>query len=48
MLIGSIILIGGQLIAERIMNFDTPISVIINFLGGIYFIYLILKEGKII
>lgn len=48
MLIGSIILVGGQLIAERIMNFETPISVVINFLGGIYFIYLILKEGKVI
>lgn len=48
MLISSTILVGGQLIAERIMKFETPISVVINFLGGIYFIYLILKEGKVI
>jgi len=48
MLIGSIILVGGQLIAERIMKFETPIGVVINFLGGIYFIYLILREGKAI
>lgn len=47
MLIGSIMLIGGQLIAERIMHFKTPISVIINFIGGVYFIYLILKEGRL-
>ncbi len=46
MLLGSIMLIGGQLIAERILNFKTPISVIINFIGGVYFIYLILKEGR--
>lgn len=50
MLIGSsllsiIALIGGQLIVERIFNFGTPISVIINFVGGIYFIYLLLKEN---
>jgi len=47
MLIGSIMLIGGQLIAERIMHFKTPISVIINFIGGVYFIYLILREGRL-
>ncbi|NLK22265.1 MAG: iron chelate uptake ABC transporter family permease subunit [Epulopiscium sp.] len=47
MLLGSSFLVGGQLIAERIINFSTPISVIINFIGGIYFIYLLLKEEKI-
>lgn len=38
-------LIGGQLLVERIFNFGTPISVIINFVGGFYFIYLLLKEN---
>lgn len=47
MLISSVILVGGQLIAERILEFSTPISVIINFIGGVYFIYLLLKEDKI-
>lgn len=46
-LIGSIALTFGQLMAERIMNFSTPISIIINFIGGLYFIYLLLKESKI-
>lgn len=46
MLISSITLVGGQLIAERIMNFSTPISVVINFVGGIYFIHILLREGK--
>lgn len=47
MLLSSMTLVGGQLIAERIMKFSTPISVIINFVGGIYFICLLLKEDKI-
>ncbi len=44
-LISIMALVGGQLIVERIFNFATPISVIINFIGGIYFIYLLLKEN---
>lgn len=46
MLISSITLVGGQLIAERIINFSTPISVVINFVGGIYFIHILLREGR--
>ena|SRR5690625_3669760 len=41
-----IALLGGQFIVERVFQFDTTISVIINFVGGIYFIYLLLKENK--
>lgn len=44
-LISILALVGGQLVVERIFNFGTPISVIINFIGGIYFIYLLLKEN---
>ncbi|MFA5576818.1 MAG: iron chelate uptake ABC transporter family permease subunit [Tissierellaceae bacterium] len=44
-LIALVALIGGQLLAERVFNFGTPISVIINFIGGIYFIHLLLREG---
>ncbi|WIV13405.1 iron chelate uptake ABC transporter family permease subunit [Proteiniborus sp. MB09-C3] len=47
MLISSITLVGGQLIAERIMNFSTPISVVINLIGGLYFIYLLLREERL-
>ncbi len=47
MLISSITLVGGQLIAERIMNFSTPISVVINLVGGLYFIYMLLREERI-
>ena len=47
MLISSIALIYGQLMVERVFRFTTPISVIINFIGGLYFIYLLLKENKL-
>lgn len=39
-------LVGGQWIVERVFTFSTTLSVIINFIGGIYFIYLLLKESK--
>ncbi|MCH1641883.1 iron chelate uptake ABC transporter family permease subunit [Paenibacillus timonensis] len=45
-LIGFIALVGGQLIVERVFTFTTSLSVIINFAGGVYFIYLLLKENK--
>ncbi|WP_059041577.1 iron chelate uptake ABC transporter family permease subunit [Paenibacillus rubinfantis] len=45
-LIGFIALVGGQLIIERVFTFSTSLSVIINFAGGVYFIYLLLKENK--
>jgi iron complex transport system permease protein len=45
-LISIAALVGGQLIVERVFVFSTPISVIINFIGGGYFIYLLLKERK--
>ncbi|GGH75794.1 iron complex transport system permease protein [Pullulanibacillus pueri] len=46
MLISVIALVGGQLIVEHVLSFSTTVSVIINLLGGIYFIYLLLKENK--
>ncbi|PZE20271.1 iron chelate uptake ABC transporter family permease subunit [Paenibacillus xerothermodurans] len=45
-LISIIALVGGQLIVERVFTFNTTISVIVNLVGGIYFIYLLLKENK--
>lgn len=43
-LISVISLIGGQLLVEQLMNFGVSVSIIINFIGGIYFIYLVMKE----
>ncbi|MFP3719090.1 iron chelate uptake ABC transporter family permease subunit [Niallia circulans] len=45
-LLSIISLVGGLLIVERVFTFTTTISVIINFVGGVYFIYLLLKERK--
>ncbi|MBS5910982.1 MAG: iron chelate uptake ABC transporter family permease subunit [Paenibacillus macerans] len=45
-LISFISLLGGQLLVERVFTFSTSLSVIINFIGGVYFIYLMLKENK--
>ncbi|AOH57018.1 iron ABC transporter permease [Peribacillus muralis] len=46
MLISVVALVGGQFIVERVFTFSTTLSVIINFIGGVYFIYLLLKENK--
>lgn len=45
-LISIVALVGGQFIVERILNFSTTVSIIINFIGGIYFIYILIKEGR--
>ena len=45
-LISMIALVGGQFIVERILNFSSTISIIINFIGGIYFIYILIKQAK--
>ncbi|MBP2242430.1 iron complex transport system permease protein [Cytobacillus eiseniae] len=45
-LIGIIALVGGQFLVEHIFELRTTLSVIINFVGGIYFIYLLLKESR--
>ncbi|MCU9612572.1 iron chelate uptake ABC transporter family permease subunit [Caldibacillus lycopersici] len=44
--ISIIALVGGQFIVENVFTFSTTLSVIINFVGGVYFIYLLLKENK--
>lgn len=41
-----ILLIGGQWVVERIFTFSTTLSVVIEFAGGVYFIYLLLKESR--
>ncbi|WNS75809.1 iron chelate uptake ABC transporter family permease subunit [Bacillus sp. DTU_2020_1000418_1_SI_GHA_SEK_038] len=46
MVMSIIALVGGQWVVERIFTFSTTLSVIINFFGGVYFIYLLLKESR--
>ncbi|KGR91791.1 iron ABC transporter permease [Ureibacillus massiliensis 4400831 = CIP 108448 = CCUG 49529] len=45
-LMSVIALVGGQFIVEHLFEMRTTLSVIINFVGGIYFIYLLLKESR--
>jgi len=45
-LISMIALVGGQFLVEHIFELRTTLSVIINFIGGLYFIYLLLKESR--
>ncbi|MFP5311016.1 MAG: iron chelate uptake ABC transporter family permease subunit [Actinomycetes bacterium] len=42
-LIGAIALVGGQLVLEKVFGFATALSVVIEFTGGILFLYLLLK-----
>lgn len=46
-LLSIITLVGGTYLVSKIFEFNTTISVLINFIGGIYFIYLVLKGNKI-
>ncbi|MFJ8237740.1 iron chelate uptake ABC transporter family permease subunit [Ureibacillus sp. NPDC094379] len=45
-LISIIALVGGQFVVEHVFELKTTLSVIINFIGGVYFIYLLLKESR--
>ena len=42
-LLGVIALVGGQTLFERVFEFDTALSIIVEFLGGLVFIILILR-----
>ena len=46
-LLSLLALIGGQFLVERVFQFNTTIGVIINFIGGLYFIYILLKEERL-
>ncbi len=43
-LMGVIVLVGGQTLIEHVFGFGTQISVFINLFGGLYFLYLVLKN----
>ncbi|PRO66601.1 iron chelate uptake ABC transporter family permease subunit [Alkalicoccus urumqiensis] len=45
-LVGTAALLLGQLIVEHVFTFETTLSVILNFTGGIYFLWLLMKERK--
>ncbi|MBD1421292.1 iron chelate uptake ABC transporter family permease subunit [Sphingobacterium chuzhouense] len=45
-LLTCVVVIGGQYLVEHVFNMSTTISIIINFIGGIYFIYILLKTNR--
>lgn len=46
-LFGMAILIGGELIVERVYHYAVPISVFIGVFGGLYFLYLLLTKKRV-
>lgn len=45
-LFGVVLLIGGQLIVERVFSYSIPISVFITVGGGLYFLYLLFTQKR--
>ena len=43
---GCILLLGGQVILERVLGFNSALSVVVEFFGGLAFIYLLMRKGK--
>ncbi len=44
--LGGICLVGGQTVLERVLGFDTALSIVVEFLGGAVFIAMLLKGNK--
>lgn len=45
-LLSCLFIIAGQFMVEHVFGFSTTVSIVINFTGGIYFMYIILKSRK--
>ena len=45
-MLAGITLVGGQTVLERLLGFDTALSIVVEFLGGIVFIALLLKGNR--
>lgn len=46
-LVAAITLLGGQLLMERLFHLSIPVSAIINLVGGLYFMFLLLRVRKL-
>lgn len=44
-LLGVVCLIGGQLVLERVFDYGASLSMIIEFAGGLFFLFLVLRKG---
>jgi iron complex transport system permease protein len=45
-LLGLLALVGGQLVLEQVFGFNSSLSVVVNFVGGIVFIALLIREPR--
>ena len=45
-LISILFLMGGQFMIERVLGLNVMLSMVINLVGGTYFLYLLLREAK--
>ena len=43
---GMIVLIGGQMLVERVFSYAVPVSVFITIGGGLYFLYLLMRKRR--
>lgn len=46
-LVSCIAIVGGQFAIEHFLQFNSTISIIINFVGGLYFMYLLLNAKRV-
>jgi iron complex transport system permease protein len=44
-LIGVVCLLGGQLVLERLLGLGGTLATVIDFAGGLFFLYLVLRKG---
>lgn len=45
--IGVVALVGGQLVLDRLLGFSTELPVVIEFVGGLFFIIYLLRKGAL-
>ncbi|MDU0989982.1 MAG: iron ABC transporter permease, partial [Enterococcus faecium] len=45
-LVAMLFLTGGQLAVEQIFGWNTTVSVVVEFVGGIYFVTKLIRERK--
>jgi iron complex transport system permease protein len=44
-LLGMVCLLGGQLVLERLLGYGGALSTVVDFAGGLFFLYLVLRKG---
>ncbi|WP_336032338.1 iron chelate uptake ABC transporter family permease subunit [Geodermatophilus sp. FMUSA9-8] len=44
-LLGVVCLLGGQLVLERALGYGGTLSTVVDFAGGLFFLYLVLRKG---